>query len=121
MRLTSVIGLAVNLYLSVTVIVEEDNHQSTKEGNPKTREIWPTDVALSIEFEGEGQGSVPLDETNLVWSSVLYVLQAEARKNPALSKRRSVSQRIHLAVRNEVCAYQSSPYSPMRRSLSQWD
>ena len=90
--------------MDVTVTTSK-NDSSEKEGehkNAKTNAIWPSRLHLSISFEGDGQGSVPLDETNLIWQCVLHVLQGEQKKQPRLLQKRDYTQTVEMVVKNEV-------------------
>lgn len=62
-------------------------------------------VNLTVAFDGDGKGSVPLDETNLIWECALHVLEAEAKTKHHLqpyTKERSFIQHIHLDIHNDV-------------------
>jgi len=75
-----VFGLAVGLYLTTEVEVVE-----RKDG----------DSIISITFEGEGKGVVPLDETNFLWTSVVYVSRKEKKSIP-------VHVRFNFSIKNDI-------------------
>jgi hypothetical protein len=51
--------------------------------------------SVTITFEGEGKGSVPLDETNFLWTSVLHVAQKEGKTIP-------LNARFALSIKNDI-------------------
>jgi len=50
---------------------------------------------VTIAFEGEGKGGVPLDETNFLWTSVVHVAQKEGKCIPP-------NARFALSITNEI-------------------
>lgn len=50
---------------------------------------------MTIAFEGEGKGGVPLDETNFLWTSVVHVAQKEGKCIPP-------NARFALSITNEI-------------------
>jgi homoserine kinase len=60
-----VFGLALKLYLTV--------------------EVRLSDAGLQIIHKGEGAGSVPTDERNLIWCTVAYIVGQERRRLPHLT------------------------------------